>query len=287
MAKNRVVRVIAAAAAWCAVLALETGQAAVRADGPTPTPIPTTPHDALCALYPAYCVPLVGAPSDSTVSLPGFEVFESAAARTLPADSTALEPVAAPGVVRGVTAEGLPFLGDPAAPIRFRLAQNFTCSHCQDFHETDLARFITDDVLTGRAVLEIDLMAFGAEPYSTYAATAALCAGEQGAFWEVQDALFDLAREYPPSTGFDVPHIRDAAAAIGLDGDALAECVIVERTADLLDQHETTAFESGVTATPTVLMWVTADGQWEKVNRAYDNLAALTEAAAGSAASAG
>ena len=139
---------------------------------------------ASCADFPEFCVPLAGGVSG------GGEManLEAPSARTLDGESTAAE-----GVVRGVNDDFMPFMGNPDAPIHFVLMADYACPHCQDYHANDYQKFFDDYVLTGQATMAIGLLTGTGGQYSQTASTAALCAGEQGAFWEFNDELFRLA----------------------------------------------------------------------------------------------
>lgn len=219
------------------------------------------PAGVSCDRYPVYCVPFASANPSAEIS------GETPDTRVLDMASTG-----APGVLRGITDEGAYFLGDPAAPIRFKVFQNFGCSHCRDFANGDLRQFIKDYVVTGQATLEVVIMSFGAPTYPIDAAYAAWCAGDQGAFWEMEATLFS---QEPQAT---LDQMVDFGAGLGLDAGALRECIISERHASTVNIHTVTAADYGVGATPTVLVSVNG-GEWAKVDRSYDNLVALTTAA--------
>lgn len=226
-------------------------------------PVTPTPGRAACERYPLYCVPLVGASGGGEEALAGFETPDS---RTLDAPSSG-----APGVVRGVTAEGAPFIGDPNAPIRFLLFQDLGCPHCQTYHMDDLRRFIEDYVLTGQAVLEMRLI--NAVDHSG-AAAAAYCAGEQGMFWEMADSLFipvSVSREY---------QIQTTSESFGLDMDRFNACFLEEKYAAVIDANRRASIDLGVTGVPTVLAKGGALTTWTQVQRDYDTLKTLTESAA-------
>jgi protein-disulfide isomerase len=232
-------------------------------DDPTPTPS----SDALCEAFPLYCAPLVGGSADDDSPL---AMLETGAFRQIEREDA---------VARGVTADGSPFFGDPDAPIRFKVFQDFSCPHCQDYHEADLTRFVEDYVITGQAALEVDLLAFVSQPGSTNAAYAALCAGEQDAFWEANALLLSLGKESGPAA-FALPALSESLGALGLDTKALLDCVRSEKYADVMRLHSLLAADLGLTGTPTVCVSDGDSGEWRKVdNRAYDTLAELTEAA--------
>jgi protein-disulfide isomerase len=75
------------------------------------------------------------------------------------------------------------------------------------------------------------------------AAEAARCAGEQGKFWEVHDALFKA----PALTEQNVVEI---AVAAGADKTKLEECMTSGRTKSMIDEDMTAGGDVGVTGTP-------------------------------------
>jgi protein-disulfide isomerase len=222
----------------------------------------STPGAALCEDYPQYCVPLVGGgTTDSTLAL---------------VEAPSPERAAHPGVVRGLTADGVPFIGNPDAPVRFEVVQDLTCIHCTEFHH-DLQRFIQDYVLTGQALLQSRLYA-GIEPDSEIATQAAFCAGEQGAFWEMTDALLALVQETGDVTAaYTLPQINATAANLELDADALEMCIESEWFLPVLDTNRQVAADRGITGGPTVLMNDSKSDAWQRVENSYDTLASFTE----------
>lgn len=220
-----------------------------------------------CASFPEFCVPLAGGSADAPA-------LEAPGSRRLDAETTA-----APGVVRGVDVNGLPTIGDPNAPIHFVTVSDYACPHCQDYHDTDLKRFIEDYVLTGQATFGLALTTGTGQFYSETASQAALCAGEQGAFWEMSEEMFRLARSKQLATAFSLSQIRDSANAMGLDGKTLIECVSSNRYAPFLRQYRVFANDHGVTGTPTTLVSYGDSNRWTIVQRDYNTLKQLTEAA--------
>jgi protein-disulfide isomerase len=222
----------------------------------------------LCTDYPQYCVPLVG----------GVDRFHPINYRRefFLVQTPDLGSRSAPGVVRGMTMDRAFFIGDPTAPIHFLLFHSFTCNHCSGYHQIELIRFIQDYVLTGQATVRVAIIASGVEPYSSNAAFSAVCAGEQGAFWEMQHALFRQFSAEGPYYAYDLLQIRAIADALGLDSDVLLECVAFGRYQVILDEYYLAALDLGVSATPTMLVRRDDMGEWAKVTRNYGNLAALT-----------
>jgi protein-disulfide isomerase len=224
-----------------------------------------------CTSYPQYCVPFADGASGSD---PAIAKSEAPSSRTLDESSQA-----APGVVRGFTSNDFPFIGDPNAPIHIAVVADFSCSHCNDYHTGDLDRVLHDFVLTGKATLESVLTTGVGGTYSDTATQAALCAGEQGAFWEMSDELYRLSRSMGVQSAYSLSQIRQSAQDMGLNGDALVSCVASNRYASFITKFQTFANDHGVTGTPTVLVSYGTSDLWTTVNRDYNTLKQLIDAA--------
>jgi protein-disulfide isomerase len=77
------------------------------------------------------------------------------------------------------------------------------------------------------------------------AALAALCAGEQGKFWDMHDLLFANPRALDPG------HLADYGQQLQLDGARFAACLQSSSKLAAIDQSRQAANAAGVTATPT------------------------------------
>jgi len=226
-----------------------------------------------CADFPTYCVPFGGG---SLLTGEGAQT-EAPGVRKLDEASHGAE-----GVVRYIDSDHIPTIGNPDAPIHFRVVSDFSCSHCNSFHTSDMHRFLQDYVVTGKATVGLVMFTGIGEQYSVMATEGALCAGEQGGLWEMADELFRLARSLGVENGFALAQIKQSADALGLDADALASCVASGRYATPIDGYMTWARDNGVTSTPTVTVSYGDSGTWEKIaqdQRSYDTFKALTEAA--------
>ncbi len=218
-----------------------------------------------CNDYPDYCVPLAGGSAEH-------EDLEAAGVRSLDADSRGVE-----GVVRYVD-DNVVTMGNPAAPIHFRTVMDYACSHCNTYHTGELHRFIQDYVMTGQATVGFVLTTGTGGQNSALASQAALCAGEQGGFWEMGDEFFRLARSQGVGSGFSVAQIRSSADRMGLDADDLMQCVSSSRYQLWLNDYVQFANDWGVTGTPTLLVSYGND-TWSKVDRSYGSMVQMTEQA--------
>lgn len=83
-------------------------------------------------------------------------------------------------------------IGDPAAPMRMDLYDDFTCGHCKMLHEEILPKIVADYVTPGKAYLvfhEFTLTGPGHE-HSQAASLYAAAAARVGKYKQVSDALF-------------------------------------------------------------------------------------------------
>jgi protein-disulfide isomerase len=90
---------------------------------------------------------------------------------------------------------------------------------------------------------------FSIHPQAAKAGEAAECAGEQGAFWEMHDALFDAQANWSGNPDAEAV-FKGMAGDLGLDQAQFDACLDAEKYADkvIVDYQEGTA--QGVTGTP-------------------------------------
>lgn len=84
--------------------------------------------------------------------------------------------------------------------------------------------------------------------FSTRAAIAAYCAGNQGKFWEYHDELF--ARQYYFSDNL----FAQIAGELGLDTEAFQNCYNMSETLPLVKRDYEEGLGLGITATPTIFI---------------------------------
>ncbi|MBN1967636.1 MAG: thioredoxin domain-containing protein [Anaerolineae bacterium] len=175
------------------------------------------------------------------------------------------------GLARRQTTDGAPLLGAPNAPVTVVYFVDFACPHCGNYWGT-LQTFITDAVRTGTARLELRILA-GLNPTgSPLAAQAALCAGEQGALWEMSSALFQMQAEFGRAA-FVNNRISAAAENLRLNTSDLLTCLNDDsRFAEALQTNIDLATSLDVISLPAVLLrqgdsrfnppqWLMLDGE--------------------------
>lgn len=144
------------------------------------------------------------------------------------------------GLERGTTAQGFPRLGRADAPTLIEDFSSYACPHCGTFFDDELPRLL-DAIAAGRVQFVLIPVPFGrGAPTAT---RAALCAGEQGKFWEMNDTLFSWQGRFVGST-FHERRVAMGADALGLDRDAFDACMgsdaieqVIERARDEFDRR--------------------------------------------------
>ena len=147
------------------------------------------------------------------------------------------------------------------APVTLTVFLDFADIRSARLHKT-LLQLVDPYLRPGTVVLvEYLLVTFG--PYqadSRMAAEAAFCAGEQGAFWQMHDALFNLwerqfeafGRIQAPPPAFRETAITLAAQQIQIDPAEVLACISEGRQRTPLDAGISVANALGITSVPAV-----------------------------------
>jgi protein-disulfide isomerase len=174
--------------------------------------------------------------------------------------------------------------GDPSAPVRIIVFEDFQCPFCKLFTDDRAPLLVADFVETGIAYIEFHHLAFlGLE--STAAAAASECANDQNRFWDYHDLLF--LRQGPENAGvFSTGNLKDFARELQaefsiFDLDEFDQCVDSERNHLLVDEATSEASSLGVRSTPTLLI----NGQLMGNPHDYESLRTVIQTAADAAGS--
>ncbi len=142
-----------------------------------------------------------------------------------------------------VDTEGSPSIGPDAAPITVVDFSDFQCSSCGSFEKSlrDLQKKYGGQV-------RLVFRNFAHEqPYAEMAAEAALCAGDQGRFWEMHDSLFQTGRPEPQ-------YLNLHAARLNLNLQEFGACLMSGRHAESVKRDLFAAAGLGVTNAPAVFV---------------------------------
>jgi protein-disulfide isomerase len=168
-------------------------------------------------------------------------------------------------------------IGDPNAPATLLVYSDFSCPHCYDLSFV-IHRIIGDLATRGQVRVVYKPIAFVNPPYSGPAATAAICAGQQGKFWQMHDQIWTLYGQYRSAGAYTRPALFGLAEDLGLDKDAFSACFDAPETAAEVQAVIDEALGMGIYGTPTLLV----NGQQvylTNIDTAYDTIKAAIEAA--------
>jgi protein-disulfide isomerase len=143
--------------------------------------------------------------------------------------------------------------GSDHARLWFVIVSDFQCPYCRQFHDQSFDTIRREYVATGKIRIAYVNFPLPMHQNAWPAAEAAMCAGVQGKFWPMQDALFssqDAWAERHPAA----PAIDSIARAIGVDTAALDQCVTHHEAHALIEADQQRAERAGVTATPTIIV---------------------------------
>lgn len=193
------------------------------------------------------------------------------------------------GEIITVTPPGLPSpeglsAGDPNAPVTVDVFEDFQCPACQFFNESIEPLILEHLVKPGKVYYVFHNYPFiddrthpsgGGE--SDQAANAAMCANEQGKFWEMKAILF--ANWNGENQGnLNNRRLQAMAESIGLDMGSFNDCFDANKYEADIQADFGKGEEMGVSGTPSVFVNGTRVGQQGKV-ASYQEIAEAVELA--------
>jgi protein-disulfide isomerase len=132
--------------------------------------------------------------------------------------------------------------GPMDAPVTITMFSDYQCPYCvrsEPILAEVLERYPTQVRLVQRH-FPLDSI----HPFARPAAEAAMCADEQGRFWDFHDAIFARAGKFNQDT------FTEIGTELGLDGPALATCISERRYKDFVEADFEEGQAAGVTGTP-------------------------------------
>lgn len=157
------------------------------------------------------------------------------------------------GPVRASVADA-PTLGRADAPVTLVEFSDYQCPFCQRFFATTLPALKKDYIDTGKLRFVYRDFPLEMHPHAREAAVAAHCAGEQGKYWEMHDALFQYQAGLAPT------QLAERARALGLDGPRFDQCLTSGRHAARIERGLADGAAAGVQGTPGFVVGKTLPG---------------------------
>lgn len=147
------------------------------------------------------------------------------------------------------TEDGSPGLGAPDAPVTIVEYSDYQCPHCQNFNLNVLPDIIKNYVVAGD-VRHVHKNAAILGEESQWAAMAALCAADQGHFWEYNGLLFEKQQGRNAGT-FSRDNLKQFAADLELEAETFNQCLDDNKYAQKVVAETEEARSRGVEGTPS------------------------------------
>ncbi len=148
-------------------------------------------------------------------------------------------------------------LGDPNAPVKVDVYEDFRCSACLNYTQNYEPQIIQTYVETGKVYYTfhsfIVIDGNDGSDASYRSANAAMCAAEQGHFWDYHDTLY--ANQVSESASlFTDERLVSMAQNLNLDMAAFNQCYQAKRYASDIQNDISLAHSLNLSFTPSVLI---------------------------------
>ncbi|MDX2020415.1 MAG: thioredoxin domain-containing protein [Deltaproteobacteria bacterium] len=163
-----------------------------------------------------------------------------------------------------VAAEG-PSKGEASAPVTIVEFSDFECPFCSRAEES-VKKVM--EAYKGKVRLFYRDFPLPFHSKAQKASEAALCAGEQGKYWEMHETLFANQQ------ALEVPALKEHAKKLSLDGKKFNECLDSGRTASQVEASKKAGEAVGVTGTPAFFIngrMISGAQPFEKFKEVIDN----------------
>jgi protein-disulfide isomerase len=168
-------------------------------------------------------------------------------------------------------------LGDPAAPVKMDVWEDFQCSACLKYSQVTEPQIIQIYVETGKVYYVFHFFPFissytPGNTESEHAANAAMCAADQGKFWEYHDMLF--ANWIGENVGsYNDNRLEAFAGSIGLNMTDFKKCFEADKHGNFISQDATAGQNLGIHGTPAIFV----NGQVVQADAGANYIAGITE----------
>jgi protein-disulfide isomerase len=148
-------------------------------------------------------------------------------------------------------------LGDPNAPVKVEIYEDFRCSACKYYTQTIEPTIIKDYVETGIVYYSfhnyIVIDGYDGTKASYNSALASECAADQGRFWEYHETLY--ANQVTEDAAlFSDERLATMAQNLNLDMTAFNQCFQDQTPASIVDGDIADAQSLGITGTPSIFV---------------------------------
>jgi protein-disulfide isomerase len=174
-------------------------------------------------------------------------------------------------------------MGEPNAPVSLDVWEDFQCPACKTWSDRTKPLLIASYIETGKVHFTFHFFPFiddGRGTESDHAANAAMCAADQGRFWDYHDILF-VNWNGENQGAFSDRRLNAFADSLGLDTGAFGACFAEKPYDDMIQQDMKDGQALGVSSTPTIIIdgKIVQNPDGANLVPQYDHIAAAIEAA--------
>ena len=195
------------------------------------------------------------APLRSILAAATFAACSQAAERTPPPTAGAT-PAAARGAAAADTtsivtrADQSRIRGDSSARVWLVMVSDFQCPYCRQWHDEVFPSIVREYVDTRKVRIAYVHLPVSSHQHALESAEASMCAGVQGRFWEMHDAIFRTQARW---SRMEVPRalFDSLAASVGVQPAPYRACVESTATRPMVLADARRVSEAGATVTPT------------------------------------
>ncbi len=143
--------------------------------------------------------------------------------------------------------------GRASAPLWVIIVSDFQCPYCKQWHDSTYPALHDEFVKTGKVRVAYVNFPLNSHPQAWPAAESAMCAGAQGKFWQMEDAILDTQEQWAasstPEAVFD-----SLAGRVGVDMTRWRSCIASGAMKPIIQADYQRASAAGVRSTPTFLI---------------------------------
>jgi protein-disulfide isomerase len=166
-------------------------------------------------------------------------------------------------------------LGDPNAPVQIVEYGDYQCPYCAISNNEFFQPLLNEYINAGKVHFTYVPMSFLGDE-SKDAVEAALCANDQGKFWEMHETIY-LNHNGENQGAYSRARLDTMAENIGLNMDQFKSCMDSSQHQGEVDNYANMATQAGVTSTPTFVFNNGEPQGWAS----WENMKAQIDAAIG------
>ncbi len=143
-------------------------------------------------------------------------------------------------------------MGDEDAQVVIIEYSDFQCPYCQKFYKETEGKIVENYVKTGKVMFIYRHFPLSIHVNAQIAAEAAECAGDQGAFWEMHNKMFESGSG--DGSGLARIDLESYAAELGFNLDGFSSCLDSRKYKDKIENDMALGTSQGVRGTPAFLI---------------------------------